>query len=76
MNPPKTILSQTSQWLRGIFACTLSLAICAPVCADEKPEFTDYCERLEQEIEGRKHGFLAGNVTYYVGGYHASWKPT
>ncbi|NNE92453.1 MAG: hypothetical protein HKN23_12460 [Verrucomicrobiales bacterium] len=42
--------------------------------ADEKPPFTDYCERLEQEIQGRKHGFLAGNVTYYVGGFHASWK--
>lgn len=42
--------------------------------ANEKPEFTDYCERLEQEIQGRKHGFLAGNVTYYVGGYHGSWK--
>lgn len=41
----------------------------------EKPPFTDYCERLEQEIQGRKHGFLAGNVTYYIGGYHASWKP-
>lgn len=41
----------------------------------EKPPFTDYCQRLEQEIQGRKHGFLAGNTTYYVGGYHASWKP-
>ena len=42
--------------------------------ANEKPPFTDYCQRLEQEIQGRKHGFLAGNVTYYVGGFHASWK--
>jgi len=42
--------------------------------ASEKPPFTDYCQRLEQEIQGRKHGFLAGNVTYYVGGFHASWK--
>ena len=41
----------------------------------EKPPFTNYCERLEQEIQGRKHGFLAGNVTYYIGGFHASWKP-
>ena len=38
-----------------------------------KPAFTDYCERLEQEIQGRKHGFLAGNLSYYVGGFHASW---
>lgn len=43
--------------------------------ADERPPFTDYCKRLEQEIQGRKHGFLAGNVTYYVGGFHASWQP-
>ena len=41
--------------------------------ADEKPEYTDYCKQLEHEIQGRKHGFLAGNVTYYVGGFHASW---
>tara|TARA_Y100001934_G_scaffold58288_1_gene72334 strand:+ start:1649 stop:3844 length:2196 start_codon:yes stop_codon:yes gene_type:complete len=40
----------------------------------DKPEFTDYCRRLEHEVQGRKHGFLAGNVTYYVGGFHASWK--
>jgi len=43
------------------------------VFANEKPPFQDYCERLEQEIQGRKHGFLAGNVSYYVGGFHASW---
>ncbi|MGC6426090.1 MAG: glycosyl hydrolase family 65 protein [Akkermansiaceae bacterium] len=45
------------------------------LAADEKPAPLDYCQRLEQEIQGRKHGFLAGNVTYYVGGFHASWKP-
>ncbi|MDG2129549.1 MAG: hypothetical protein P8K08_16235 [Fuerstiella sp.] len=44
------------------------------VLAFEKPYFTDYCQRIEQEVQGRKHGFLAGNVTYYVGGFHASWK--
>ena len=42
--------------------------------AGEKPSFTDYCKRLEQEIQGRKHGFLAGNTAYYVGGVHASWE--
>ena len=34
------------------------------------------CEKLEQSIQGRKHGFLAGNLAYYVGGYHASWELT
>ena len=42
--------------------------------ANEKPPFHDYCAQLEQEIQGRKHGFLAGNLTYYIGGYHASWQ--
>ncbi|MDF1862058.1 MAG: hypothetical protein P1U87_17710 [Verrucomicrobiales bacterium] len=54
------------------------LLLCASTVlsfGDEKPPFTDYCERLGQEIQGRKHGFLAGNVTYYVGGFHASWNP-
>ncbi len=41
----------------------------------EAPPFSDYCQRLQQEIQGRKHGLLAGNVTYYVGGFHASWEP-
>ncbi len=38
------------------------------------PPSSDYCQRLQQEIQGKKHGFLAGNVTYYVGGFHASWE--
>jgi hypothetical protein len=61
--------------LRFILAVVL-LCGCAvgPVNASERPPFSDYCQRLEQEIQGRKHGFLAGNVTYYVGGYYASWK--
>ncbi|MGB0328200.1 MAG: glycosyl hydrolase family 65 protein [Akkermansiaceae bacterium] len=42
--------------------------------ADGKTAEFDYCQRLEQEIQGRKHGFLAGNTSYYVGGFHASWK--
>jgi predicted HNH restriction endonuclease len=50
-----------------LFFCTFSNA-------DQKPKFTDYCKRIEQEIQGRKHGFLAGNLTYYVGGFYASWK--
>ena len=42
-------------------------------CADTPP-FSDHCQRLQQEIQGKKHGFLAGNVTYYIGGFHASWE--
>jgi len=40
----------------------------------EAPPFSDYCQRLRQDVQGKKHGFLAGNVTYYVGGFHASWE--
>ena len=40
----------------------------------EAPPFADYCKRLRQEVQGKKHGFLAGNVTYYVGGFHACWE--
>lgn len=43
------------------------------VVADNKPPSFDYCKQLEQEIQGRKHGFLAGNLTYYIGGFHGSW---
>lgn len=34
----------------------------------------NFCARLQQSIQGKKHGFLAGNLSYYVGGFHASWK--
>ena len=37
-------------------------------------EETDHCARLQQEVQGKKHGFLAGNVAYYIGGFHASWE--
>lgn len=37
------------------------------------PPYTDYCEMLSQEIQGRKHAFLAGNLVYYVGGQYHCW---
>ncbi|MDB4618362.1 hypothetical protein OAG53_01675, partial [Akkermansiaceae bacterium] len=52
----------------------LILLLAGLLAANEKPPFHDYCAQLEQEIQGRKHGFLAGNLTYYIGGYHASWQ--
>ena len=53
-----------------IFAC-LSLCLSYDSASAEK----NYCEFLEQSIQGKKHGFMAGNLSYYVGGFHASWKP-
>jgi hypothetical protein len=54
----------------AIFACLILCLSCDPVSAEK-----NYCEFLGQSIQGRKHGFLAGNLSYYVGGFHASWKP-
>ena len=56
----------------GLFVLLTMMSV--DLFASEKPPFTDYCHRLEQEVQGRKHGFMAGNVTYYIGGFHASWK--
>lgn len=50
------------------------LFLVAGVTFAAAPVHSDYCQRLQQEIQGKKHGFLAGNVTYYVGGFHASWE--
>jgi len=36
--------------------------------AQIKPPYTDYCEMLARDIQGKAHGFLAGNLMYYVGG--------
>ena len=31
---------------------------------DISPPIVDYCSEMAQEIQGKKHGFLAGNKTY------------
>lgn len=64
--------------MKQLAALPLFMAMLTPCVrsyADFEPAFVDYCAMLEHEIQGRKHGFLAGNLTYYVGGFHASWKP-
>lgn len=58
-------LSLTTAALAVLLSTTVTLA--------EAPPFSDYCQRIQQQIQDAKHGFLAGNVTYYVGGFHASW---
>ena len=57
-----------------VIASVFIATLCTSVVIAEDPPFTDYCQRLQQQIQGRKHGFLAGNVSYYVGGFHASWE--
>jgi hypothetical protein len=66
--------TQFRRWWLPLALAILCASPCTEVLSSEKPAFTDYCQRLEQEIQGRKHGFLAGNVSYYIGGFHASWK--
>ncbi|MBL6707376.1 MAG: hypothetical protein ISQ06_14795, partial [Planctomycetaceae bacterium] len=58
----------------SLLAATLVLLFSTSVTLADAPPLSDYCQRLQQEIQGKKHGFLAGNVTYYVGGFHASWE--
>ena len=66
--------TNTLQHRLGCCLFVLLTMMSVDLFASEKPPFTDYCHRLEQEVQGRKHGFMAGNVTYYIGGFHASWK--
>lgn len=56
-----------------ITVCWLVMLTAVTDAFAAEPVAVDYCERLQQEIQGKKHGFLAGNLTYYVGGFHASW---
>lgn len=58
------------------FWMTLRLACISAFCLLHLQGFAqiDLCDRLQQSVQGRKHGFLAGNLTYYVGGFHASWE--
>ena len=56
--------------VRLFFSCLALLSVCSNVFAKE----SSLCDKLEQSIQGRKHGFLAGNLAYYVGGFHASWE--
>lgn len=59
-------------WISGWFI--FGGCFVAAMEASDRPEYTDYCRQLQQEIQGRKHGFMAGNKSYYVGGFHASWR--
>ena len=42
-----------------------------------QPPFTDYCDMLARNIQGKAHGFMAGNLMYYVGGQtNTEWDVT
>mgnify|MGYP001163916434 CR=1 FL=1 len=53
------------------------LAFMFSIVGEPLPELSppqiDYCSEMEQEIQGKKHAFLAGNKSYYIGGFHPVW---
>lgn len=52
----------------------IDFALLAPEMSTISPPYTDYCAMLSQEIQGKKHGFMAGNLTYYIGGFFPTWR--
>ena len=54
----------------------IPLILLNPVASHDE-DFTDYCALLgDDDIQGKKHGFLAGNKVYYVGGTSLVWRNT
>ena len=59
-----------------LLSCLIPLILFNPA-ASKGDDFTDYCALLgEDDIQGKKHGFLAGNKVYYVGGSSLVWRNT
>lgn len=57
---------------RYILICLIS---CISITSySQKAPFFDYCSYLSKEIQGKQHGFMAGNNTYYIGGFTPSWR--
>jgi hypothetical protein len=48
-----------------LFGCNLSFG-------QDAPPYTDYCEMLARNIQGKKTGFMAGNKMLYLGGQAGS----
>lgn len=55
-----------------LITVALILLLNPDTAISEAPPFSDYCERLTQKIQGKMHGFPAGNVAYCVGGFYTS----
>ena len=75
----KRAINRCTLWsctaVRAVVTVLSALYLSCGAAFAEPPLAADYCQRLQQEIQGKKHGFLAGNISYYVGGFHASWEP-
>ena len=62
-----------------VLGCTLLMAADAALplrrLATPQRPTTDYCDILGQDdIQGMKSGFMAGNQVYYAGGHVGVWK--
>lgn len=60
---------------KQIIPLLIFAALCTTLQAAVTPPKVDWCERLQYDVQGKKTGFMAGNLSYYVGGFHASCKP-
>ena len=66
----------SQQVVRKILTCLVLYGLnFSPLLRNVSAATENICQKLEQSIQGKKHGFLAGNLSYYIGGFHASWKP-
>ena len=61
------------------FSLLIVAAVGSGLCGLERsvsgaePPYTDYCEMLARDIEGKQHSFIAGNNMYYIGGKVDEW---
>jgi len=56
------------------FIVVIIILTFSTINAQTQPPYSDYCEMVARDIQGNKHGFIAGNLLYYVGGQaSAEW---
>ena len=58
----------------GFISLVSLCLLCPNTVAEVEPPKENICKRLEHDVQYKKSGFLAGNLSYYVGGHHPSWK--
>ena len=69
---PRSDLNQLARLLAA-----LALGLTGVGRAETAALYTDYCAMLARDVLGKRHGFLAGNHLYYVGGTSdTNWRTT